>query len=125
MLFGADAHPDDLARALRRYDPGDGKIHFDAVKVVHLGSAGNNTSELIGLLESSLWLVSTNGSRHRHPDPEAIARIVLSKPAGKKLQFNYATKYNKVWENADLQARFDYTVGYGPDAQPTVIDLSS
>jgi beta-lactamase superfamily II metal-dependent hydrolase len=125
VLFGADAHPDDLAQALRRLEPEAERIHFDAVKVIHHGSAANNTSQLTGLLESPLWLISTDGSRHRHPDPEAIARIVLTKSAGKKLLFNYATRYNRVWENAELQVHFDYRVEYGPQGQPSAINLTA
>jgi hypothetical protein len=125
VLFGADAHPDDLAHTLRRFEPGAERIRFDAVKVVHHGSAANNTSDLTGLLECPVWLVSTDGSRHRHPDPEAIARIVLAQGPGKKLLFNYATRYNQVWQSPDLCEKFNYQVQYAPEGQRTVINLTA
>jgi hypothetical protein len=107
-LFGADAHPDDLAAALRLYQPGTGRVRFDAIKVPHHGSARNNTSDLIDCLESPLWLVSTDGSRSHHPDPQAIARIVLAGPRDKKLVFNYRSDFNAVWDDGRLKARYGY-----------------
>ena len=34
---------------------------------------GNTTRDLIGLLDCRGFLISTDGSRHGHPDPETIA----------------------------------------------------
>ncbi|MGJ5040641.1 MBL fold metallo-hydrolase [Bradyrhizobium sp. HKCCYLRH1062] len=123
VMFSADGHPDDLASALRRFQPQDQRIRFDAIKVPHHGSAANNTSQLIDLLDSPLWLISSNGAVHRHPDPEAIARIVLAESRGKKLVFNYATQYNKVWARDELHARFGYKVEFAPSGEAKVIDL--
>ena len=72
-LFLADAHPDDMAKNIVRYGGANGRVSFNAIKVSHHGSAANNTSQLIDLLESPLWLVSSSGSYHQHPDPEAIS----------------------------------------------------
>ncbi|MGY2932037.1 beta-lactamase superfamily II metal-dependent hydrolase [Bradyrhizobium sp. GM6.1] len=123
VMFGADAHPDDLADALRRFQPQGQRIPFDVVKVPHHGSAANNTSQLIHLLESPLWLISSNGAVHHHPDPEAIARIVLAEPRDKKLLFNYATQYNQVWGSEELRAHFGYKVEFAPDDEAKVVDL--
>jgi hypothetical protein len=123
VLFGADAHPDDLAFALRRFQPEGERIYFDAVKAPHHGSAANNTSQLVNVLESPIWLISSDGSRHRHPDPEAIARIVLAQPKQKKLMFNYSTPFNLVWGPSELRSRFEYQVEFGQDGQSCVVDL--
>jgi len=88
VLFAANAHPGDIADALKGYQPGAGRVRFDAIKVAHHGSARNNTSRLVDQREGPLWLVSTNGAHHDHPDPEAIARIVLTPPQEKILAFN-------------------------------------
>jgi len=120
VLFCADAHPGDLASALSRYG-GDGRIRFDAVKVAHHGSAANNTSLLVNRLESPVWLVSSNGSRYKHPDPEAIARIVLSPLRDKRLLFNYCTPYNKAWADDELAKYYLYRPEFGNG--PTVVDL--
>lgn len=122
-LFAADAHPDDLAKALRRYAPDGKRAVFDLVKAAHHGSARNNTSELMRCLEAPLWLISTDGSRHQHPDPEAMARIVLNGPAGKQLVFNYLSRFNADWSDTSLQAAFGFTARHMTDGEIYSIDL--
>jgi hypothetical protein len=104
-LFAADAHPGDVSSALARLR-GEGRAWFDAVKVPHHGSARNNTSELIGRLDSPLWLISTNGA-HEHPHREAMARILLAPSRGKRLVFNHRTP-SETWADAGLAAYFGY-----------------
>jgi beta-lactamase superfamily II metal-dependent hydrolase len=116
ILFGADAHPDDLGRALRRYQPGPGRIYFDAVKVPHHGAARNCTSQLIDLIESPRWLISTTGARHKHPDPEAICRIILTPIDGKQLVFNWRGEYNEIWSDRAIQKAYNYVAVY-PEAE--------
>jgi len=112
ILLSADAHPDDLAAGLeRQYGPV--RVHFAAIKVAHHGSAHNNTSSLIDKLCSSCWLISTDGSRHGHPDPQAVARIILAPEEHKHLIFNYHTKMNCPWDEEGLRAKFKYSTFYG------------
>jgi hypothetical protein len=123
-LFGADAHPDDLAAGLRRYEAGPGRIRFDAIKVPHHGAAGNCTSALIDLIESPVWLVSTSGARHNHPDPEAISRILLSTNEGKRLVFNYRSPCSGVWDGAEMQRRYNYQARYpGQEGTPMAVEF--
>ncbi|WP_292622093.1 ComEC/Rec2 family competence protein [Mesorhizobium sp.] len=121
-LFCADAHPGDLAEAVTRYG-GIGRVYFDAVKVAHHGSAANNTSTLIDRLASPLWLVSSDGSRHSHPDPEAIARILLAPCRDKRLVFNYRSRFNGVWENPELADQAAYRPIFPTGPGPTFVDL--
>ena len=41
-------------------------LKVDAVKVAHHGSAGNVSDDLLAMIDSPRFLVSTNGSRFRH-----------------------------------------------------------
>ncbi|MEZ5082471.1 MAG: hypothetical protein R2750_03330 [Bacteroidales bacterium] len=41
-------------------------------KVSHHGSKSNISKKLLDLLDAKHYLISTNGDRHNHPDPEAI-----------------------------------------------------
>ena len=123
-LFAADAHPGDIANALGRMGEAAGRIELDAVKVAHHGSGRNNTSELIDLIDSPLWLVSTSGAHHEHPDPEAMARIVLAPPAGKTLAFNYRSAFTAEWCDAALMAKYGYKVCYAEAGHPLIVDIS-
>jgi beta-lactamase superfamily II metal-dependent hydrolase len=122
-LFLADAHPDDMAKSIVRYKHGQDRIFFDAVKVSHHGSAANNTSDLINLLESPLWLVSTNGSFHQHPDPEAISRILLAPVRPKDLVFNYRSVFNAVWDDSQLSEHYEYRAVFGSLTEPFSVEL--
>ncbi|WP_426232350.1 MBL fold metallo-hydrolase [Pararhizobium sp. DWP3-4] len=122
ILFSADAHPDDIAHGLER-EYGAGRIWFEAIKVAHHGSARNNTSSLIEKLQSSCWLISTNGSKHAHPDPQAIARIVLAPEEGKELVFNYRSTINGHWDAEDLKRSFKYSTFYGDGKSPVIVTL--
>lgn len=122
-LFAADAHPNDLAKALRRFAPNGKRAVFTLVKAAHHGSARNNTTLLMQALEGAQWLISTDGSRHYHPDPEAIARIVLNGPPGKELVFNYLSDFNKEWAQGDLQAAFGFTARHMTAGRAFSIDL--
>ncbi|CAN7770640.1 MBL fold metallo-hydrolase [Rhizobium leguminosarum] len=122
ILLSADAHPDDLAAGLeRQYGPG--RVHFSAIKVAHHGSARNNTSSLIEKLCSSCWLISTDGTRHGHPDAQAMARIVLAPKENKQLIFNYRSKVNSPWDAEDLKAKFNYTTFYGDGKSAVKVTL--
>jgi hypothetical protein len=65
---------------------------FDAVKVSHHGSRANTSLEMCQRITSDKWLISTNGAKFDHPNPECLARIVVSQnePA---FYFNYNTKH--------------------------------
>jgi hypothetical protein len=123
-LFLADAHPDDMAVALRRFAREAGRVRFDLIKVAHHGSARNNTSALIDQVDSELWLISSDGSRHQHPDPEAVARIVLAPQRKKTLIFNYHSRANEVWSQADLQEYYGYSVRFPERIGPISVDLA-
>jgi beta-lactamase superfamily II metal-dependent hydrolase len=118
-LFSADAHPNTLINGLERFSQGTERVEFAVVKVAHHGSAANSTSQLMNRLASDLWLISSNGSRHQHPDPEAVARIVLTPLRNKKLIFNYRTKFNGIWSAPELANRYEYHAVY-PSIVPFV-----
>lgn len=114
VLFCGDAHPDDLVEGIRLYGGGNLPVEFDAIKASHHGSAANNTSEFLTSVKTANWLISTNGSRHKHPDSEAISRIV-SKTESKTLHFNYNAATTRLWESARLGTHFDYKCTFGED----------
>ncbi len=115
LLLGADAHPDVLVQAITPLAHAEGgRYHIDVCKLSHHGSAGNTTAELIRLLDCRRFVISSDGSRHGHPDPEAIARVLKYAPDGKKeLIFNYRTERTTPWDNAKLKERHNYEATFG------------
>jgi hypothetical protein len=128
-LFLADAHPDVVCESLRRLlsARGEKRLRVDAVKVAHHGSKSNTTDELMAQIESPRFLISTNGAQFRHPDAEAvnriIARSVFQRPT---LYFNYVSKPNEQWRDPDLQAKLKYNAVYKDNSlSPLVVELQS
>ena len=121
VLLAGDAHPDTLVRAIAPLAKAEGgRLRVDLFKVPHHGSRGNVTRELIELLDCRRFAISTDGTRHGHPDPEAISRLLAFAPPGRRqLFFNYASERTLPWDDADLQKTWDYECFYG-DPQGTL-----
>jgi len=112
-LLAADAHAPVLLDAIARLaDRGTGRLRVDAVKLAHHGSRGNTSLDLVRALQCRHWLVSTNGKQFRHPDREAIARVVHAAGDAATLHFNYRTEFNDVWATSGLRRRHGYAVEF-------------
>lgn len=88
MLFLGDAHADVVSKNLRACGYSETKkLKLDLVKLSHHGSQYNTSSELLQLLDSPIYIVSTDGARHGLPNKRAIARLIKSTQG--KVLFNY------------------------------------
>jgi len=114
VLFAGDAHSPVLEAGIRRLlaDRGEEILRLDAYKMSHHGSARNNSLELAQLIECPLYLVSTNGSKHHHPDHEALARMIWAQSSGATFAFNYRCDENEPWEDGTVQQEFGYKTIY-------------
>lgn len=92
LLFLGDAWAEDVVDSLKALQLTATPIIFDAIKVSHHGSLHNTSVELLSIADSPCFLISSDGSRHEHPDFEVMAEIV-DRPASFKrhLFFNYET----------------------------------
>ena len=94
-------------------------------QLAHHGSAGNISDDLLALIDSPRFLISTNGAQFGHPDAEAVQRIIArSVHQPPKLCFNYDSDTTRPWACAEKQAALGYLAEYNPvpDA-PYVIKL--
>jgi hypothetical protein len=98
-----------------------GRLTVDALKLSHHGSKNNTSSELLDLLVCKHFLFSTNGTKHDHPDPECVARVVAPKRPGVELHFNYETDINRIWKSKPLQTEFRYTAHYPAAGKPGLV----
>lgn len=127
ILLAADAHTDLLVRGLRQLALAEGGLcHLSLFKLSHHGSMGNTSRELLEVIECPRFLLSTDGSRHGHPDPQTIARILKSSRPGsgaKTLYFNYRQDYTDPWNHGPLCEAYSYECRYpekGAQGQITV-----
>lgn len=123
ILLAGDAFSQDLVEAvtsLSREVP----LQLEAFKIPHHCSRGNISEELIATINCRNWLISTDGSRHKHPDDEGIASILhYGKNTSVKLLFNVTSKYNSKWSNAEWQQCFGYSADYGSDEDGYLLSL--
>lgn len=117
VLFSGDAHAPVLVAGIERLLAGSGesRLTLDAIKLPHHGSKYNLSQELLELVECRRFLISTNGSRHHHPDPEAIARVLIFGSESLELVFNYSEEEQGRWDDDGLRDEHSYTTVYPRD----------
>ena len=131
LLLAADVYAPVLEQAVdllrtQRGLPADRPLQVDAFKLSHHGSRNNLSVPLMKKLQARHYLVSTNGDRHKHPDREAIARVLKHGGEQPKLWFNYLPEdeYHRFWFEPATQARHGYTVEQPSAGQAgTVLNL--
>lgn len=124
-LLTGDAHPNALIDGIDRL-VGEGEtLHVDVFKLPHHGSKANVTVELLARVQADVYVFSTDGSgNQRHPDDEAVARVIKYGGEAPQLIFNYRTSQNRDWDKTLLKARCGYTTRYPADgAEGITIDL--
>lgn len=125
LLLGADAFPSVVAAAVDRLllASGQAQLRLDACKLCHHGSRKNTSRALLDLLDCRHYLISTNGNRTDHPDPEGIARVLVHGGREKTLHFNYRTEFNDMWDDAELKRRHGYETRYPAAGAGLVFEL--
>lgn len=106
-LFAADAFPEVIVESITNR-LGKSSLRVDAFKLPHHGSRANSSPKLLKLVQAGKCLVSTNGAKHHHPDPESIARLLKHKTEDVELCFNYDQPYSENWGNDKLQRDWGY-----------------
>ena len=98
LLLG-DANIDTVMDSLKHFDWISLPLECSWVKLSHHGSKSNFKPELLDLIKAENFIVSTNGSRHGHPDKEVIAWIVDKTNAN--LWFNYPERAKRIFTDKD------------------------
>jgi hypothetical protein len=115
VLLLGDAHADVVTASLQRLLQARGlkRLAVGAMKLAHHGSKGNVSDELLALVDAPNFLFSTNGAIFRHPDDEAVQRVIArAAPAVPTLCFNYRSARNQAWELAARQAELGFATRY-------------
>lgn len=92
ILFLGDSWARDIEEAIEECSRIGTPQIFDAIKISHHGSQRNTSSKLLGLIDSPIYLISTNGAKHSHPDLPVLREIV-DRPCTfvRHLHFSYST----------------------------------
>jgi hypothetical protein len=118
LLLTGDAHAGVLSHQLRRLalERGLDRLSIDLVKLPHHGSRRNISQELVDAVDCERWLFSTNGAIFSHPDPEAVARVIVDRP-GAELMFNYRTRTTDRFDSPELRRSYKHQTRY-PQSGP-------
>jgi hypothetical protein len=101
-LFLGDAFPSTICANLRKLGYSEqNPLRVGACKVSHHGSKGNTSPELLSLVKSDLFIISTDGSRHGLPNKVTLARIMDLAPQS-KIVFNYPRLKTRIFSCDEL-----------------------
>ncbi|MFC5701629.1 AVAST type 1 anti-phage system MBL fold metallo-hydrolase Avs1a [Cohnella faecalis] len=120
LLYLGDSHPTVIVEGLASlYQEEQRPYEFSAVKISHHGSSGNTSPELLAMIDSPLYLVSTNGSQHGHPECSTLIRIVnRDSRYERELVFNYPHDSAAFMdEQQDKKTELDYKVTIATDIE--------
>ncbi len=77
-LFLGDAHPSTIAAPLRQ--PIETPVDLAVLKASHHGSKKNTSPDFCSTFRTAHALISTDGSKHGHPDIETLLWLVSTQP---------------------------------------------
>lgn len=124
ILFLGDIPPSILKDVIKsKLANGVYPLYFDAIKVSHHGSKANNSKDLLEIIDSNVYLISTDGSRHKHPHLESLARIVVRENLEKDrvLYFNYKTDASVKISEPSWQEKYNYSVSTAEEGESSNI----
>lgn len=101
FLFLADSHPKYIVQQLEimGYSK-DNPLEVEVMKVSHHGSKKNTNKELLEIIKTNNYLISTDSAGHNHPNKRTLARI-LNVNTDAIFHFNYEHVRNDVFSTQD------------------------
>lgn len=103
FLFLADSHPKGIVKQLKTLGfSKDKPLEVEVMKVSHHGSKANTNKELLEIVKTENYIISTDSSGHNHPNKRTLARILNVNPNA-IFHFNYEHVRNEVFSTQDRQ----------------------
>lgn len=111
ILMLADAWAEDIILSLQKLKEEGHSMVFDAIKISHHGSYRNTSPELLDLIDSPIYFVSSNGNKHGHPDIETLIAIV-DRPStfSRTIYCNYVTSASTELKNYQTTSGAQFSV---------------
>jgi hypothetical protein len=104
-LLTGDAFAPVLTESIQRVPGFETRLEVHAVKIPHHGSEANVSRELLKVLKSNRYLISTNGKVFEHPDEAAIARVLEDGGKRAAIFFNYKSPTTLPWKTKRIARR--------------------
>ncbi|QRQ11509.1 AVAST type 1 anti-phage system MBL fold metallo-hydrolase Avs1a [Acinetobacter pittii] len=111
VLMLADSLAEDIVQSLKELQANGHSMMFDAIKISHHGSYRNTSPELLELIDSPIYFISSNGSKHGHPDIEPLIAII-DRPSefSRTLYFNYSTATSRMLQSYKSKSGAKFSV---------------
>jgi len=107
-VFLGDAHPLQVAESLSALGYSESKpLEAEFLKVSHHGSKANTPYELLELIDTENYIISSNGDKHQLPDKQCLARIINHNNKA-RIYFNYPEKIPVIFKEEDYTAFPDF-----------------
>jgi hypothetical protein len=120
-LFLGDALPTVIATQLSKLWSGN-RRDVDVIKVSHHGSKRSTSPLLMSCFRARHALISTDGSKHDHPDLETLLWIAADQPEI-TLHFNYETPAAERMRSAEIRSIYKYSLEIGDGRSPSIITV--
>lgn len=103
-VFLGDSHPTQVANHLRSIGySAEMPLQAEFIKISHHGSKANTNYELLELIDTDSFIISSNGEIHQLPDKQCLARIINHNNKA-KIYFNYPEKIPTIFKDEDFRA---------------------
>lgn len=101
FVFLADAHPNIISKSLLGQGYSALKpLKAEFIKLSHHGSIFNNSREMLTLIDSNKYVISTNGKKDSHPHKRLLARLI-NKDDRCTFYFNYPELIDHIFSEKD------------------------
>lgn len=102
FVFLGDGFPTVVTNSLKEFGYSKEKpVIAELLKISHHGSKANNNIEMLELIKTSKYIISTNGDKHSHPNKQFLARLA-SINENCNVFFNYPEQIEKIFMPKDL-----------------------
>jgi beta-lactamase superfamily II metal-dependent hydrolase len=102
FLFLADSHPSTIVQSLKRLKFSKQRpLVVEFIKISHHGSKCNTNKELLEMISTNKYVISTDSSGDGHPNKRILARIVDNNPNA-VFYFNYANVRDQMFTDNDF-----------------------